>query len=274
MSWSIITASVAGRSHIEDNKPCQDSYKFKLIDDYCGIAIIADGAGSCEHSHIGSQFVVRVGIKLYEKLIIKNNWNNLGAEPSSKEWRDESIVVAMNISKALEVFSKKECLNYKSLSSTLIVTFFSKKGIYSLNIGDGRGAFKNDAGEWKSIVTPHHGEQVGMTIFLTSPEIWANLENYIYTSVFDEPIVAFIILSDGYEKITFSCYEKDEKGIYSDPNIPFSEFLNFKLNHTKVWLKTKSLDQINEKWNQFLVDGNTILEKEDDDKTMIFGLYL
>jgi len=270
MSWSVIKASVVGNGHIKDNIPCQDSCDFKIINDNCGIAIIADGAGSCSNSHVGSDFVTTKGVELFENLIVNSGWDK--SLPSQELWREKSMLIAKEISNSLREFAKEKKYEYKSLSSTLIVTFFSKDGICSLNIGDGRGATKVFDGDWESIVNPYHGEQVGMTVFLTS-NIWGNTKTYLSTSVKAQKIEAFIIMSDGYEKIAFECYQKGDDGKYYDPNRPFAKFLNFTLKSTQNFLKTNTIEEVNKKWEQFLKNGNKILEEEMDDKSMIFGIF-
>lgn len=270
MCWNIIGASATGNSHKTNDMPCQDSFAYCLIDENCGIAIIADGAGSCANSHIGSDFVTSTGVILYKKLIIDNEWHL--HPPSQNLWRDKAIYVAHNLSLKLNEFADNNSYILKSLSSTLIVIFFLKDGVYSLNIGDGRGAFKRYSNKWKSIVTPYHGEQVGMTVFLTSAPIWDESTKFIHTEVYREEIKAFIILSDGFEKISFECYTKDDSGLYYDPNLPFDQFLNFILDTSKSFLKKHTPKQATSKWEQFLKDGNEVLATEYDDKTMIFGL--
>lgn len=271
MSWQVVKASVVGNGHILNDIPCQDSCIVKTLDENCGIAIVADGAGSCNNSHIGSNFVTKKGFYLFEELILDNGWDK--ALPSEEIWREKVIPVVKKVSDLLRVFSKENKYEYKSLSSTFIVTFFSNNGICSLNIGDGRGATKAFNGDWESIVTPYHGEQVGMTVFLTS-DIWNNRETYISTSLKAQKTEAFIIMSDGYEKISFECYQKGDDGKYYDPNKPFSNFLNFTLENTQNFLKNNSIEEVNKKWEQFLKNGNKILEEEMDDKSMIFGVFL
>ncbi len=271
MSWQIVSASVIGNAHIENNIPCQDSLAYKMIDNNCGIAIVADGAGSCDNSHIGSNFVAKEGIKLFEKLISEKKFNEV--LPEEDLWRFEAIAVAKELSKKLEFFAKNEELDFKSLSSTFIVSFFFRDGICSLNIGDGRGAFRNNQKKWKSIVKPFHGEQVGMTVFLTTKEIWENTDLYISTSIFKEDVEAFIVLSDGYEKISFECYCKKDDGSYHDPNRPFNDYLNFVFNSTVDFLKNNPAEEVSKKWEQFLKDGHDILKNENDDKTMVFGIF-
>ncbi len=271
MSWNIVSASVIGNAHIENSIPCQDNFAYKMIDENCGIAIVADGAGSCENSHLGSAFVVLKGVELFEKLIVDNRWDK--AFPTDKIWRKEAISIAKEVYEQLKVFAKKREVEFKSLSSTFIVSFFSKEGICSLNIGDGRGAFRDTQNRWHSIVTPYHGEQVGMTVFLTTTPIWSHSDLYIFTSVVKERPHAFIILSDGYEKISFECYIKDENGNYYDPNRPFDEYLNFMVEMSLKFLKDNTIEEVNKKWEQFLKNGHKLLKTESDDKTMVLGIY-
>jgi len=53
--WKMIGASILGKAHIENKTPCQDAHGFKLINDYKGIAVVSDGAGSYKNSHLGSR---------------------------------------------------------------------------------------------------------------------------------------------------------------------------------------------------------------------------
>ena len=269
--WNIISASTTGSGHITNNIPCQDSYSFKLLDNNCGIAIIADGAGSCKNSDIGSKFVTDKGLELFEELVLEYNWNK--SLPDNILWREKAINTTKNIADLLREFARDNDYEYKSLSSTFIVLLFLKDGICSLNIGDGRGAIKVSNNKWYSVINPYHGEQVGMTVFLTS-NIWENQDTYISTIVKNDKTKAFIILSDGYEKITFECYTKKDDSKYYDPNIPFEKFLDFKFDVISKSLEEKvTIKDINLQWSEFLKNGNEILKNETDDKTMIFGIY-
>ena len=63
MYWKIISASVIGQIHIEENLPCQDNFSYDVTDDW-GVAIVSDGAGSYKNSQIGSKYISEEGIKL------------------------------------------------------------------------------------------------------------------------------------------------------------------------------------------------------------------
>lgn len=271
MGWKIIGASSIGSSHITSGIPCQDSFSFSLINENCGIAILADGAGSYKNSHIGSQFVTEKGLELFTHLILKNKWHE--DLPSLDLWRVQSIKVAQRL--LLELAQLAENLKYdiKELSSTLTVAFFSTLGICILNIGDGRGAIKDADNNWLSILTPYHGEEVGMTVFLTSDLTWKSPNKFIETKIIKDNVNAFIIISDGLEKFLFECYKPDSSGKYHDPNLPFTPTLDFIYQTNNLFLSKHSAKLATKKWESFLKNGHEILSKEADDKTMIFGLF-
>ena len=57
--WSWIGACSTGSSHIRAGTTCQDSAGcLELADEHALLAIVSDGAGSAEHSAIGSRLVV------------------------------------------------------------------------------------------------------------------------------------------------------------------------------------------------------------------------
>lgn len=270
--WEIISASVVGNGHLKNNTPCQDSYLFKTFNNSCGIAIVSDGAGSCKNSDKGSKFIVERYLKIFEKVMYNQKWNNV--LPSASEWRKYSITITKILVDDLKTFANSHNYQFESLSSTLIVLFYNELGCCTLNIGDGRGAVKIN-NTWESVVKPYHGEQANTTCFITS-SIWNNLDVYIYTKVINKPIQAFLLLTDGYEKLTFECYVEDSKGMYSDPNQPFEKFINdFKYKNIKnALLAGKTVDEINNQWIEFLKHGHEALINETDDKTFIFGLLL
>ncbi len=62
MSWKIVAASVTGKSHLDQNQPCQDAHHHAVVQGVL-LAVICDGAGSAAESQRGaacmSQQVVR-----------------------------------------------------------------------------------------------------------------------------------------------------------------------------------------------------------------------
>ncbi len=56
MSWKIVSASVTGKGHLDQNQPCQDALHHAVVHGVLQ-AVICDGAGSASHSQTGATFM-------------------------------------------------------------------------------------------------------------------------------------------------------------------------------------------------------------------------
>lgn len=272
--WKLAGASVIGNNHISMGLPCQDAYLFEHLERGWAIAVVSDGAGSVENSHIGSQFVVKDAIKCFKALIMQKNWIVDSVLPSDDEWKALAFHVLRTINNHLETFSLNKGWDVKSLSATIIVVIVSPLGILTTHVGDGRAGYKDVTGKWKPLMTPHKGEEAHQTIFMTS-KFW---DKHYYTMsgvlvpeshvVKCKPI-AFTLMSDGCERSSWLCYSKRDDGIYYDPNEPHSPFFD------SVTHKLAAAEDANDnklRWKKFLENGNESLRNEPDDKTMIIGV--
>lgn len=273
-NWVIVGGSVIGKGHVSNDIPCQDAHLYKLLDNDWGIAIVSDGAGSCENSHLGSGFVVERGMGLFEDLIETKRLGHKNKLPKEAEWREWSIKVFKQLIDDLQAHANEIEVKLKSLSCTIIVVVFSPKGLLTAHIGDGRAGYLEEDGSWLHSITPFKGEQVGTTVFLTTEFIWEAPELYIETRVIECKLKAFTLLSDGCEFGCFECYQKRENDQgYHDPNKPYDKFFNPNIE-ALLTMNSNGLSQneMNTKWEGFLHKGNEVFEKEADDKTMILAV--
>ncbi len=56
MTWKIVSASVTGKSHLDQNLPCQDAHCHAVVQEVL-LAAVCDGAGSATHSETGATFL-------------------------------------------------------------------------------------------------------------------------------------------------------------------------------------------------------------------------
>lgn len=273
-NWIIVGGSVIGKGHVSNNIPCQDAHSYKLLDKDWGIAIVSDGAGSCENSHLGSGLVVERSMELFENLVETKRLINNKKLPKEAKWREWSLDIFKKLRNDMQLHADEIEVELKSLSCTIIVVIFSPKGILTAHIGDGRAGYLEDNVSWKPAITPFTGEQVGTTVFLTTDFIWEAPELYIETRVIEGKIKAFTLLSDGCEFGCYECYQKreDNKG-YHDPNKPYDKFFNPNID-ALLSMNSNGISQneMNKKWEGFLLKGNEVFEKETDDKTMILAV--
>lgn len=248
-----------------------------LLDKNWGIAVVADGAGSAEHSHIGAKKTVDLAIENFGKMLENQNWMQTSIFPPMATWHSLSLQSLHSIYQSLQSFAKAESYPLSDLACTLIVLVFSPKGLLLTHIGDGRAAYANTKGEWKSMMTPYNGETANETVFITSP-IWGreNIHEYIESQIIAEPPMAFCLLTDGMENACFEVNLYDtENNKYYDPNLPYHKFFQPCQNALlKMHREGKSQEAINTVWANFLTSGNQVLRNEEDDKTLVMAIHL
>ncbi|MDX2303741.1 MAG: protein phosphatase 2C domain-containing protein [Microscillaceae bacterium] len=275
--WLVVGASVPGHAHLKNNTPCQDHNFIEPINAYWGITVVADGAGSVESAYKGSEFLTKESAILFKELIIQEKWHQQSSLPSSEIWKAKAKNTLLEIRRKLEIFAIQEKTDIKNLSSTLIVLIYSPLGLLVTHIGDGRCGYCNRDMEWKAAIRPWRGEYANETVFMSS-DIWEeeNLDDFIESQVIHETPLAFALMSDGCERHSFICNIWDEKTQkYIDPNQPFDKFFNpIVKNLHQMHTGKLNYTAIQEKWGKFLLEGNSKLKNEPDDKTMVVGIYL
>jgi len=272
--WIYAYASIIGSGHLINNTNCQDYCEVHDFDNYI-IAVVSDGAGSCEHSEKGSRLVASVSVPHFYNAVKENGWNENKELPNEDEWQHIAIKTLRRIREDLYNYSIAQQLEFKSLSCTVIVVIAFKHGLLVTHIGDGRAGYCNVNLLWKSMIKPFHGELANQTVFITS-DIWYEevVDTYIESNVVKEDVRAFCLLSDGCEKASFECnlYDK-EKQAYFDPNRPFSLFFNPNVTALQQLSEQKqSQEEINLLWEKFLTAGTEKLKLESDDKTLILAI--
>ena len=277
--WVIVGASVKGNGHIQSNMPCQDNHMFESLNNGWGIAIVSDGAGSAAHSELGSKIVVSRGIFHFKNLIDKERWIAKQSLPTDIEWFQKSYAVLKDIRNDVMMVAQKNNIDVKSLSATCLVVIYSPFGLLTVHIGDGRMGYKSMSGEWKSMMTPHKGEEANQTIFLVS-DFWS-IPNYEMSGVLvpecrviRENVKAFALMSDGCENTAWLCSAlNSDTGKYEDRNLPFEKFFN-PLEETLLTFDKNSIleKERQSKWYKFIESGTSGFTKEQDDKTMIYAI--
>lgn len=280
--WFVVGASAIGKSHITSNKPCQDNHYCENIGNGWGIAISCDGAGSADNSDLGSEYIAKNAFKILKKFIDKKQYHKKNTLPSDGEWNDIAKKTFIQLHQNLEEFAKSKSVEINSVACTVIAVIYSPIGLLVAHLGDGRAGYCNENGDWKSIITPHKGEEANQTIFISS-SAWKNRDDFIMSGVtvpefrvIREKPIAFTLMSDGCENHSFECSKMDTtSNKWNDPNIPFPKFFNPLVEHLKELNKNKvSIVDANSKWKKFVEEGTQGMKEESDDKTLILGILI
>ena len=223
--WEIVGASATGNNHLHNNIPCQDAYHYSMISENTGIAIVSDGAGSYEYSHLGSDFVVKQAAKEFTDLVYEQSWHIKDRMPDEEKWDKKAYQKMKAIQKALFRYAETLKLPFDELSATLIVLIFSDEGLLVTHIGDGRAGYCNGKNEWHPAIVPYEGDEVGSTAFITQPI--AHYPHLVRSNLIKDNVKAFTLMSDGCEKLCWRTREeiKEENRIVKI-NKPFAPFFN------------------------------------------------
>ena len=275
MKCIIINGSVPGCNKIITGAPCQDSNDYIILNDFWGLAIVSDGAGSMNDSHIASKFITDYAVNKCQQYLEKEKWYMNKEIPEPNVWRSFIISFLNQMNTDLKNHAAENDLNYEKMGATLIMILFCKMGIVSVNIGDGRSCFQEKSSKkWFPITKPFKGEEVGSTIFLNTEWIWepSFIDECIKTDIINIPFSSFALLSDGMENYAFTCYTKNPDDFFYDPNEPYDKFFNSNISTFKKMIKNgKALDEIKKCWAEYLSNGKN-LKNEYDDKTMVIGI--
>ena len=187
-------AAETGERNLEKNIPCQDSV-FSFAKNNIDIVSLADGAGSCKHSDIGSN--------LSNKIIanfISDNFDELyelGKGDIAKSILDVAI-------KGLNQKAVELQIDLNDLSSTLLFIASNNNKILAGHIGDGM-IVQVKENKSKVLSTPETGEFLNSTYFLTTTNAQDHLR--IYKSKLKGK-TGFVLMSDGTAE---SLYIRKEK---------------------------------------------------------------
>lgn len=283
VEWRVLHASQIGKSHItaKPEIPCQDSHAVKYLREGWGIAVVCDGAGSAKHSDKGSAFVVNEAIKLFSKIIEENKWIEKGILPPENTWKNLCTKALQKLCYDTKEHSKIIGVSFKDLACTIIVVIYTPFGLIYTHIGDGRAGYKSSKGIWKGLIDPHKGEEDNHTIFLTTAAWWnGDLKmrgiEVPQSGVIKDSIVAFTLMSDGCEQHVFEIGYFDEKDQKVIPqNQPYNKLFDALIDQVDSFEQEgMNFDQMQEKWERFVLEGTKGLKNELDDKTLIMGIRL
>lgn len=179
----ILAASRRGRSHEHEGLFRDDDFYVNHLENGWSITIVADGAGSAKYSRKGSELAVNAaGEYLKQKLCTEQPGNPLDSDKLCK-FRDDDLIrkkvsekirsilfgaVKTSIDK-MKSFSDQENLEFKTLSTTLLIAIVKKENedtfIATFGIGDGAIAAYGP-GKVRLMCSPDNGESAGQTRFL------------------------------------------------------------------------------------------------------------
>lgn len=192
---------------------------------------------------------------------------------------EDKVVIGKLESKKQDIIEHiNKPLTARDFNATIILMLITPNGMLTAHIGDGRMGYKSKDGKWKALMTPHKGDEASSTVFI--PNDWEQNRVPAFTMsnaylpdvrvVHELPDVV-VLMSDGCENITWSCYASNEQtGCYYDPNIPYVGFFEPLLEEMNRDLRP---EQRIERLIEIINVGTKAGKAEHDDRTMLFGVF-
>jgi sporulation protein YlmC with PRC-barrel domain len=153
--WKVIGSSVVGNSHTKVGRGCDDSYGWRRTSQSICL-VVADGAGSEEHSAKGSHAAVTAVLDWAHRYSI-----DLDEEKGLRRCFEEAR-------SALKGVAERDHIPLHSLATTLGVAFVTNKAIKIGQIGDTIVVIRKTNGSYLTVKPPEKFEYVNEAVFLTS----------------------------------------------------------------------------------------------------------
>lgn len=272
----IFGVTFLGRQHETNNTVCQDYHLYENIGDGWQIYLVSDGAGSAAQSHRGSKMNCDLGLHLVKRLIERRGWKEDGVLPNEIEWTMEFYGLCRAVKQLIfdKIDTLDEPVRPRHFNATFMLMVVTPFGMLCGHIGDGRMGYKALGGSWKSIITPHKGDEPNQTVFMMNE--WDKIRVPVFTmsdvfvpeaKVICEYPEAIMIITDGCENSSWNCVQFDaEQGRYIDLNTPFEPF----------WDDLSSLLDDQDSYSSLVEYVDSCSEPsvfEEDDRTLIFAMY-
>lgn len=243
--WKSVYDSVAGVSHKDSDLPCQDACRVIISGSDGNNLIIAcaDGAGSAQHSDIGSTIACDVFVNLAQQHLA-----------SSQCELDQGTVESwyQNVRIELECRANELEVPVRELATTLLGVVVADGTSVFAQIGDG-AIVVLDGDDYRVVHWPQSGEYANTTNFLSNDDF---IDCIAYSQV-DERVEEVAVFTDGLERLVLQFAEQE---VYSPFLLPMLTQLRLSEDGQEFF----------EPLRKFL-DSAAINERTDDDKTLILA---
>lgn len=188
MLWRYAAGQATGSAHEKLAKPCQDRFACATVDAHSTlIAVVADGAGTAEHAHIGAEIAVNTVSSIAQ----------LAARAGRRDFTEvlrEGATLARQ--RLLEAASDRQ-LAPRDLACTLLAAIVAPLGGAALQIGDGVIVVGDKPLTWRWVFWPQKGEYANTTFFLSDER---SLERAEIQALSDD-VLDVALMSDGLEQL-------------------------------------------------------------------------
>jgi hypothetical protein len=162
--WKVVAASVAGRSHVEHDRPCEDASGYESRSALVCL-VVADGAGTRSRAQSGAETVVSWVRRLAREQA------ELGTIVDLREWVIDAFRQARE---QLRELASAEHAQIGDYATTLAIAVITEQTLCVGQIGDTIVVIGR-AGRYETCCPPSRFEYANETAFLTSADYEKNI---------------------------------------------------------------------------------------------------
>ncbi len=282
MGWRLISRSVIGTSHQQQQLPCQDYGCVCLAtppesDSPTNVivGVVADGAGSAQHADIGAKLVVETILRYLvatEEQLQKrhHSWQRLPHPPTEAQIKKLFTRAVVRAQTTLHQQASNHGYGVEALACTALAFLATPEWIAAMQIGDGFMVVRclpstaqlgapprtiPSEPDYQLLFQPDRGEFANQTTFVTS----ANALEEMQVCLVTRPQVFICVATDGLEKVALRL--KDW--------VPFPPF--FKPLEEYLWETPHP--EVEDDYLVSFLTSDRLNERTDDDKTLLLCLY-
>ena len=198
--WRYAAGQATGSAHDKLRKPCQDRFRIDTVDaDVTLVAVVADGAGTAEHAHLGAEIAVDTVSSVAQ----------LGARAGRRDLGDVLREGATLARQRLIEAASQAGASPRDLACTLLAVVLAPTGGAALQIGDG-AIVASEKDQWRCAIWPQKGEYANTTFFLSDEQALAQAE----VVTLSDDVTDVALFSDGLEQLAIHFASRS-------PHVPF-----------------------------------------------------
>lgn len=248
MHWKVFVGSAIGKSHIEQNLPCQD-FASHDIRNGIFVGVVCDGAGSARESRQGAEFFSRRVSELLSDVLCREGLPD--DSPEAYRALVEPVVETVRSQLAAQVDEQGHVL--RDYACTLVGCLVSAARGAFFHIGDGF-AVQQHADTDTVLSYPENGEYADETYFVTEEDWRAHLRVVTLPPMAQGSFIG--LMSDGASAFAI---DRSRTGFYK----PF-------IDPVMAYLSTATEQQGNDAL-QNLMESEKTLAITSDDKTLLLA---
>lgn len=248
--WRMVAGSVAGSSHLRDDRPCEDAHEVCHLGAGCICLAVADGAGSAKFGGLGAATAVAGAVASIRESVA-SLW-----PVSDDQWASVVRTAFADALRAIEdrAYGESDEVDARiaDFACTLLIAVAGPSWTVGAQVGDGLIALEQGGG-LELLTGPERGEYLNETTFLTS----SHYEDHVSLSARASAADGLVLMTDGLEPLATNL----ATGALHPPF--FTPLLRF------AGSSSADSDQLVE-----FLGSPRVCERTDDDRTLVIAVRM